>query len=293
MGIYFFSNKKPVTGNVIQDGENKLPGRDSLGSYVCESGTLLYLPFDLTIDDESKSSVKSESKSLILYDGKFSNASYFKPNSSLDIPIDSIENAITLSLWVKTEEKNAQILALLSDNNSLISVFYRNGLFINYLGKLVATSRLNKDWQNLVITINPKENRLKVFLDGSFIGWGHVNKENISLHSLYLGGSNFTGQIDDLIIYNTILDDKQILAIYNDGAGKPACISIPECIDSDLGINQNEKGIIFTKSESKEDYCLLEGDKLRYVDEYYCLGNKIASKVMDCPQNCFNGACIQ
>jgi len=291
MGFYYFSDKTTINANVIKDSENKLPGKDSLGSYVCEDGTSLYLPFDLDLNDKSKNLIESKTNSVNLVAGKFSNASYFKLNSNLEIPLNLTEEAITLSFWFKIVKNNSQILDIIYNNKSLLSISYQNKLLINYKSNPIDAALIDDNWHSLVVLINPQENKLNSFLDNVFLGSNYINKDKISMSSLHLGGNNFTGEIDDLIIYNFALENNKISDIYNNGTGKPACVFIPECVDSDGGINQNEKGIVFTKLESKEDYCLLEGDIPKYVNEYYCLGNQIVSKVMDCPKNCFNGAC--
>ena len=289
MGFYYFSDKSTINANVVKYSENKLPGKDSLGSYVCEDGTLLYLPFDSDSNNKSKNLVKS--KSLKLIDGKFLNASYFEIGSNLEIPLNFTLDTMTLSFWFKTEKNNSKILDIKSNNKSLLQVYYQNMLIINYRSNPMTKAFMDEGWHNLIILLNPQENKLDSFLDNLFLGSKYINQDKISMDSLYLGGNNFTGKIDDLIVYDFILENNKILDIYNNGTGKSACLAIPKCVDSDGGITQNEKGIVFTKSESKEDYCLLEGEISKYVNEYYCNGNQIASKVMDCPKNCFNGAC--
>jgi hypothetical protein len=296
MVFYYLSDKYSINANVVRDPENKLPGKDSLGSYVCEDGALLYLPFDSDLNDQSKNLTKSKSEAVSLFEGKFANSSYFSQNSSLEIPLNFTEEIITLSFWLKNlnnSETSTKFLEINSNNNSVLSISYPNKVLISYKINPTIAAFIDNNWHNIIILINSKEGKLDSFLDGSFLGSKHISEGKISATLLKLGEGNFKGNIDDLIIYNFALDHNNILDIYNNGSGKSACMFIPECVDSDEGINQYEKGIVFTKKESKEDYCLLEGETLKYVNEYYCQGNQIVSKVMDCPKNCFNGACVR
>ncbi|MEW5896213.1 MAG: Kazal-type serine protease inhibitor family protein [Nanoarchaeota archaeon] len=65
---------------------------------------------------------------------------------------------------------------------------------------------------------------------------------------------------------------------------------VPECTDSDGGVDYNIVGTTTKGSESKSDTC--EGEK---IVEYYCLDNELKSKTAECNPNwvCLSGACIR
>jgi len=275
--ILIFLTYHPIsfqtTGNVVRDVEKE----QSPGNYICEDSTILYLPFDTDFNDKSNQETHISYHALELGEGKFSNSSIFNKQSTIDIPLTLSDTDVFISLWLKLNKSSSEILTVAGDDN--LSLKYKNGLLASYANNIFLFKPIDNNWHNIIFILNAKE--IKVLIDNQLVGLTSV--KSFKFNSIILG-SNFSGQIDDLFISSS-----KDFKIEGD---KPACISIPACIDSDKGINQNEKGITITKDERKEDYCLLEEGSLKYVNEYYCLGSEITSKVMDCGNGCFDGACI-
>ena len=71
---------------------------------------------------------------------------------------------------------------------------------------------------------------------------------------------------------------------------EPVPIAQTPCTDLDGGRNYGAKGYIKTQTgEHAEDVCESEG----YLNEYYCVDDKIYSDRIMCPYGCKDGACLQ
>ena len=104
-------------------------------------------------------------------------------------------------------------------------------------------------WHHLATTFNHEKSRLATYLNGKLIASLSLEQDSIADHrwgDWYLGGpgafgSNqyFTGQMDDLRIYDAALSADQIYAIYNGGEG-------------DIGVTGQLTGPVVTKDQTIE-----------------------------------------
>ena len=137
-------------------------------------------------------------------------------------------NPFTISAWIKTNATSTQVIL-----NKLISnVGYQ--FFINSTGKLCFYSQQsssvyiqknstaafnNNSWQHVVVTYDGSSNRSGILLyaNGNAtattdVGSASLNATIINTASVNIG-SSFTGQIDEVAIFDTVLNAGQI---YND-----------------------------------------------------------------------------
>jgi len=272
-----YTSDSNVTGNVILETSGNVTIEKSPNSYICDDSTVIYLPFDSDFNDKSARAINSTANQVSLVPGKFSNSSFFSNVSRMEMPLLLSSDQLFISLWIKASNTSSNVFDIGNKNLSFLSLSYRNGLVLYYLKDIIAFKTVTGEWHHVQIAFSSKE--IKVYLDDDLIGMSAARGDKINSDKLIF--SNFSGFIDDFFISTT---EKAI----ND----TACISLPGCLDSDNGININEKGITITKSERSEDFCLIEDNSLKYVNEYYCLNDAIAYKIMDCPNGCFDGACV-
>ena len=140
---------------------------------------------------------------------------------------------ITYSAWVKINGQPS------STQYSVITGNYgRSGLYINTNGKArarafdtsdhyvdSATSVTNNQWHHIVATYDQNSTLTKIYIDGNYENQMSFYPSLLNHSTSYFvenpntaADTYFTGQMDDVRIYNYALTPAQVKLIYNDGA---------------------------------------------------------------------------
>jgi len=96
-------------------------------------------------------------------------------------------------------------------------------------------------------------------------------------------------------IISTEIDCEGNIATFEINGFSWGYVSAPrkyECIDTDVGLDYYSKGVIhyFDEKNVAQDFCSSYENRLI---EYYCAGDKYNKIVFECPNGCFNGACMK
>jgi hypothetical protein len=134
----------------------------------------------------------------------------------------------SISVWIRPTTIAADNLIFTygaaNGNSAYGGSFSPTSIFqFTYSSNLAVTNALPVNtWKHLVFTYENSSSTAKVYLDGvlvnsgSFPAWNTAVNSTFYLGSLFGGNTgNFTGDIDDLKIYNTALTDAQILNLFN------------------------------------------------------------------------------
>tara|TARA_R110000868_G_scaffold262401_1_gene520960 strand:- start:131504 stop:135076 length:3573 start_codon:yes stop_codon:yes gene_type:complete len=155
--------------------------------------------------------------------------------------INAIELApVTVSFWAKSDTTNAdqgflykgihstnQPLLIWRDNavgsgqqagnSNAISVLVYDGATQDWVS--TPTNSFNDtDWHHVAATLDPvTNNQIEIFIDGVSMQTGamasngiRANANNLTMGKATSGGTGLTGHMDDMRIYNTVLDAKNI-----------------------------------------------------------------------------------
>ncbi|MFC2133692.1 LamG domain-containing protein [Bacteroidota bacterium] len=208
---------------------------------ISKDNLVLYLPFSGSIDDESKIDNQFQLVGVSLSDdrhGKINSACLFNGIDNHLVIKDSdflfpSNNKLSISLWAKIAYPGNKFL--LYKGSSLYDREYALGinedsLFtfqINHNGSSTERSAINSgtvikedEWYHLVGTWDGKVQKL--YLNGSLV---NIDYPNISIgnfnSALYIGSFGgsikqyaFKGVIDDLLIYNRVLNEKEVQVLY-------------------------------------------------------------------------------
>ena len=236
---------RPIAGSLLVAGALFCLGLMSVHAQTVdlENGLVAYYPFNGNANDESGNGKDLSVEGATLTEnrlGEADSAYSFDGNDYLigDKSLNGLQN-FTESIWFKGGD-NAQSPSLFSTGNGQIYIdikkqqlfcivnLDRNGAK-GYRGeRYMYTTDLTiaKDtWHQITMVANA-ENHATVYLDGVLINLGDRSFDNgvmsnkeynvIGVDSSHDDGfnSHFTGQIDDIRIYNRALGDSEVAALY-------------------------------------------------------------------------------
>jgi hypothetical protein len=146
-------------------------------------------------------------------------------------------NAITYSAWIKpsaniiggslsgaviTANPVQYEFALVPYNNGSFGAFMTSATGDRYaLGNRIYSSYYVGYWNHVVGTYNKNDGSMKFYLNGYQNSSASISSDSIDATGIYLGFvsgvANFTGQMDDVRIYNKELSASEIATLYNLG----------------------------------------------------------------------------
>ena len=219
---------------------------DILCAYKFEDNTNDAIHYDLNIFSSNSSYPSSLTPSFV--EGKYGKAldlsnSKFKTDILLNVPItNNFSKGVTISLWVKTDSLSAGKILSINHKDTVSSNTSKLGIDLYYpshSGWKFALSLSNSSnhyevypsneaeitantWYHIVYTVDPT-GKARVWYNGvEGIGAQIDNPEfltwDLSNYKLQVGsvgeGADFSGAIDDLIIYKNVLTDDEIKYLY-------------------------------------------------------------------------------
>ncbi len=204
-----------------------------------QSGLVSYWPMDeesgTTVDDVKNSNDGTVTGTTIV-DGYSNNARSFPGNSIVDYVEKSSfatfpTTAITTSFWVKTSDTNGDgMISYASTGHNNDWLIFNSSNVAIYRGSTVSTgvSVNDNQWHHLVVTWQSSNGETKLYLDGSLEYTGTLStgtsittggtlmlgQEQDSIGGGLTAAQSFGGIIDEVIIFNTVLDSTEVNDLY-------------------------------------------------------------------------------
>ena len=202
---YWFDNANGLTGDVKDSGSQRLDATSYSGALIDQVDALLN------------------------FSGTFNGSSDYIDRD--DAPILSFTNQMSVSLWVKpTRQSRTEVYVAKYDGTDGWAVFFYNGttdyiVFQVNIGGTYYNALIPRpaNWTNNwhFITAVYDGNAIKLYVDQSTPNdtnnqTGNIINSPDPLVIGYYGGSDyFSGKIDELKIWNSVLTDTQVGEIYN------------------------------------------------------------------------------
>ena len=217
------------------------------GGGLVTDGLINYYPFDGNANDVWGSNHGTPHGDVILAEGRKGNAEsayYFDGNEdyiALSSPLPDLET-ISISVWVYYTKAPNQVADIITDantengndfrldirNTGIGIVANKNGATLNKVnGSALTGQALNDAWHHIVWTMSSTQS--KIYLDGVLKATIDEGGSNVGSHSEYavIGEfykntdamptkNYFEGRIDDLRIYNRVLNQSEVTALYNE-----------------------------------------------------------------------------
>lgn len=157
--------------------------------------------------------------------------------TTLPLPVNS--DKVTIAFWMKTTMTASGMVVELSADSDVNNAFYSimNNATTNYLSlrnrnggnySFVKANVTNSSWKHIVCTIDRSQsvsNECKIYVNGTLTSIMVVTSGDVSgnfvNNILFIGQRNaslypFVGNLQDLKIYNRVLSENEITALYNE-----------------------------------------------------------------------------
>ena len=201
-------------------------------------GPIAYYPFNGNANDESGYGNHLTPRNVVLSPDRFgvnnSAYSFNGVNADLTSNLTQIPTGnpdISYSFWFKNTRENFGALGdvLLSlgttSQSQRITISYYPGVIV-FIGErndyYCYSNIIHSQWNH--ITFVKQVNQLKFYLNGNLIGTGTVGNTNLTNTNFFIGsngninhngGEYFQGLIDEVSIFNRVISDQEITALYN------------------------------------------------------------------------------
>jgi len=199
-----------------------------------KNGLIAYYPFNGNANDESGNGNNGTVKGAPLTTDRFGNlnSAYFFDGLKYYIEIPASNHptgnvTITYALWVNTIlEFTTQVIISVGYDSAN---YHHSSLSIDETDKLYYSAGYSNNFYSLkknslnnwhfVVCVKSNEN-IKFYIDGIFIEEGLITaKQDVQNTKMFIGKDDwdnfFKGEIDDIRIYNRVLNDQEISSLYN------------------------------------------------------------------------------
>jgi hypothetical protein len=179
---------------------------------------------------KSPKSVQGQFGSALEFDGK---SNYVKVPKSESLNLG--DKDLTIVVWAKSYTANVwkpfvnkyqvggtdtMILGAIRDTNNITLAFYNDDLNIAYTPKL-------NTWEHYAFTFDSKTKKREAFVNGNSVGNDTAaglpagsDVQDIEIGSMIYASLYYSGIIDDVAIFNTVLTQDDIGNVMNNGIGK-------------------------------------------------------------------------
>lgn len=139
-----------------------------------------------------------------------------------NVPLDT---NMSVSVWVRYESVPTDVMTFVDGSHSFrlaqVENKFQGGYWNLIVGQYVVSQPMNKSWHHLVATRD--NNTMKFYIDGKFIGsagsGGSITPTTMSEYMIgycfNAGYKYWKGAMDDLRIYNRVISQTEIQALYN------------------------------------------------------------------------------
>jgi len=254
-----------------------------LSAQIYDNNLLLHVNFDNQVEDQSENAAIVDNYGGTFDTDRFGNAeasaTFDGVNDFMNVinqDMYCFDDKATLSLWVKynSTPETLDPVFILSNRSTFVfgesrsigmrmdaTVFAMH--YYNLTGGTLASDPSNilfdLEWHHLAGTLNVEEERMEFFIDGELVGEKEILSD-ISLQGfryVFIGGgyrdSYAHCNVDDLRIYNRILSDCEISALYNEFQMEVICDEPTEedcTLVSVETTHKKSKGIIYPNPSS-------------------------------------------
>lgn len=201
-------------------------------NYVPTNGLVGWWPFSSNANDSSGNNNNGTINNASLVNDRFNNqnsAFYFNGINSkiLFSPLNNITNAISISIWIKSENNTGQWNGLITTQNNNQQGFLLQENQNNHYDwavsngsgyyDLFSINSISPEWKHLVCMV--EQNSLKIFVNGLLDNSILINSynlnstANLNIGSRYLN-EFYKGSLDDIGIWNRALTQTEITALY-------------------------------------------------------------------------------
>lgn len=226
--------------------------------YDIDNSLILDLKFDTYDGGKTKDSSGNNN------DGTYYSGTINQTNNRNDLPSHALnfdnailsselnDSIITTSFWFKTDHKKIGLISSWGDNKHDRSIYIdRSGNICSSVSKLTGSVKTctsdnnyaDNNWHHVVQMLNGVNQF--IYVDGEEKGKGDVVKSNFDTqNTIYIGFvrdfTYFTGSIDDVKIYNRVLNQDDINALYARAVLQYNCDTTPYTTDHlSLGVVRN------------------------------------------------------
>lgn len=209
-------------------------------NYVPTNGLVGYWPFSGNANDASGNGNNGTVQGALLTTDRFgdTNKAYsFNGDDTITvvnpISLPVSNNSFTISVWFNSISwlyrgtligwglgsgaGNEANYLRTDENGGLLHYFWLNDLF-------ASTSDLSGSWHQAIVTFNG--NQRVIYIDGSIVNSGMTGTVNVSSTPITIGSQQadpagicgscgFNGKLDDIGIWNRVLTQQEITALYN------------------------------------------------------------------------------
>jgi hypothetical protein len=224
-----------------------------IGQVNLSQGLVGCFPFNGNFLNQINTSQTVTNVGAVLFNDRFGNvnsASHFNGTSDF-ISIGLLEDYLpsgddfSVSVWIRANQVKLQTILMtnpddFNDRFNLMTYYDHNGTsyaFLDY-GDCTANGRLgvvnqqfSSNWEHYVFVVSATTNSMVVYRDNMFYG-GQFNHSSVLNRNkeLRIGGAFdannapffFDGEIDDMYIYNRVLNLSEISALFN---GQHPCLN--------------------------------------------------------------------
>ncbi|MDD5433241.1 MAG: prepilin-type N-terminal cleavage/methylation domain-containing protein [Candidatus Pacebacteria bacterium] len=188
-----------------------------------------------TVFDETGNSKNGTLSGAVQVNGIMEKALEFDGiNDFVQIDNLTAKHSITIILWLKSSNYNNSVPISLSGDNYSYGpdlLFRGNQIFWNTNKdsdndfQAGTTYYIDANWHHFAVVADYEDDSTKIFIDGNFAGQASYQDPSITNGTITIGmagsgGGNFPGIIDDVKIYNEVLDQAKIQQYYSQDKDK-------------------------------------------------------------------------
>jgi hypothetical protein len=180
-----------------------------------------------TSDSSGNGNTLTNDNSVVFVAGKIGNAAEFDGTNFLSRSMNvDFSGEVTVSFWCKPADVPAYGVMFNGGASGTFSINYTGSNSIdinNAMAAFLNVAAAPEQWHHVVATIGPTDTR--VWLDG-LLAAEDENQGNMASTSIFLGAtqdgieaSPYTGLLDAVGIWERVLSDAEIAALWNSGSG--------------------------------------------------------------------------
>ena len=221
--------------------------------YVPTDGLVAWYPFNGNAADESGNGNDGVAVDVEDSEDRFghSNAAFFfssagcQPRVDAQIDMTSVQSEMTFSFWMSRSGNGCispRVLEILgSDGAYLQASVSNNSSFFGFDGGISAPEPIQSDtWYHMLITID-ETGYCAFYQNGSLVDSGLITPTGIPMDVSKLNGDiaigrmnhsawdAFRGIIDDVALWNRVITEEEVQALYNAVAPLTGCIDLGAC----------------------------------------------------------------
>ena len=204
------------------------------GEVVSTPVLITHYKFENNIADETGMNSDGENYGVTFVEGKVGKAASFDGESYIEVSHAAsldLDSSFSIAMWIKPSSKFGW-KSLIERGTGKYSRFlvwtYGDEVMmgVNSYWHTQSANMKPGNWHHVVVTHNDLRNRDVIYINGNLTSSRTSKTENpdnvgdlrIGTDVALTGKYFYTGLIDELRIYNNVLDDPQILELYNEGS---------------------------------------------------------------------------